>query len=60
LRESWPPDDGNKYELVRDDLLVTPSPSGLTRTLAQLSRVLRACVAANALARLPPACGRAV
>ena len=36
------PDDGNKYELVRGELFVTPPPPGGTHEtiLARLSRIL--------------------
>jgi Uma2 family endonuclease len=35
------PDDGNKYELVRGELFVTPAPAGIHETiLARLSRIL--------------------
>jgi Uma2 family endonuclease len=44
------PDDGNKYELVRGELFVTPAPSGEHEDiLARLSRVLDAYVAASRL-----------
>ena len=44
------PDDGNKYELVRGDLFVTPPPSEDHETiLARLSRVLDPYVAAHGL-----------
>jgi Uma2 family endonuclease len=44
------PDDGNKYELVRGDLFVTPPPSEDHETiLARLSRILDPYVAANGL-----------
>lgn len=44
------PDDGNKYELVRGALLVTPPPSEDHETIAaRLSRILDAYVAAHDL-----------
>jgi Uma2 family endonuclease len=44
------PDDGNKYELVRGELFVTPAPTDEHETiLAKLSRVLDPYVAANGL-----------
>lgn len=44
------PDDGNKYELVRGELFVTPPPSEDHETiLARLSRILDPYVAANGL-----------
>ncbi len=44
------PDDGNKYELVRGELFVTPPPSDdHENVLARLTRVLDAYVAANRL-----------
>jgi Uma2 family endonuclease len=44
------PDDGNKYELVRGDLFVTPPPSETHETiLARLSRILDPFVATNGL-----------
>ena len=44
------PDDGNKYELVRAELFVTPPPSEDHETiLARLSRILDPYVAANGL-----------
>src|SRR5437879_10945231 len=44
------PDDGNKYELVRGDLFVTPPPSEEHETiLARLHALLIPYVAANAL-----------
>ena len=44
------PDDGNKYELVRGELYVTPPPSNEHETIiARLSRLLEPYVAANSL-----------
>src|SRR5881628_4032988 len=44
------PDDGNKYELVRGELFVTPPPTDEHETiLARLTRLLDAFVAANGL-----------
>src|SRR3954463_14218381 len=44
------PDDGNKYELVRGDLFVTPPPSEDHETiLARLSRLLDSYVEQHAL-----------
>ena len=44
------PDDGNKYELVRGELFVTPPPTEEHETiLALLSRILEPYVAANDL-----------
>lgn len=44
------PDDGNKYELVRGELFVTPPPSEVHETiLARLSRILDPYVAVNGL-----------
>jgi Uma2 family endonuclease len=44
------PDDGNKYELVRGDLFVTPPPTNDHETIiARLSRILNPYVAANDL-----------
>ena len=44
------PDDGNKYELVRGDLFVTPAPSVRHETiLVRLTKVLAPFVAANDL-----------
>lgn len=44
------PDDGNKYELVRGELFVTPPPTNEHETiLARLSRILDPFVAANGL-----------
>jgi Uma2 family endonuclease len=44
------PDDGNKYELVRGELFVTPAPSPEHETIAsRLSRVLEPYVADNGL-----------
>jgi Uma2 family endonuclease len=44
------PDDGNKYELVRGELFVTPPPSDQHETiLARLSRLLDPYVAAQGL-----------
>ena len=44
------PDDGNKYELVRGELFVTPAPTVDHETiLARLTRVLEPYVAAHAL-----------
>jgi Uma2 family endonuclease len=44
------PDDGNKYELVRGELFVTPPPNDDHETiLARLSRILDAYVHANDL-----------
>ena len=44
------PDDGNKYELVRGELFVTPPPTDDHETiLARLSRLLEPFVAANDL-----------
>jgi Uma2 family endonuclease len=44
------PDDGNKYELVRGELFVTPPPTDEHETiLARLTRLLDPFVAANGL-----------
>ena len=44
------PDDGNKYELVRGELFVTPAPTDMHETiLARLSRILEPYVARHAL-----------
>jgi Uma2 family endonuclease len=44
------PDDGNKYELVRGELFVTPAPSVDHETIiARLARALEPYVAANEL-----------
>jgi Uma2 family endonuclease len=44
------PDDGNKYELVRGELFVTPPPSGGHETiLARLTRILEPYVSAQKL-----------
>jgi Uma2 family endonuclease len=44
------PDDGNKYELVRGELFVTPAPSPNHETIAsRLARVLDPYAAANGL-----------
>ena len=44
------PDDGNKYELVRGELFVTPPPStGHEDVLARLSRILDPYVAEQGL-----------
>src|SRR5688572_20517627 len=44
------PDDGNKYELVRGELFVTPPPTNEHETiLALLTRILDRYVEANAL-----------
>jgi Uma2 family endonuclease len=44
------PDDGNKYELVRGELFVTPAPSPNHETIAsRLARVLDSYAAANRL-----------
>ena len=44
------PDDGNKYELVRGELFVTPAPSVDHETvIARLARVLEPYVAVNGL-----------
>jgi Uma2 family endonuclease len=44
------PDDGNKYELVRGDLFVTPPPSGDHETiLARLTRILEPYVSVQNL-----------
>ena len=44
------PDDGNKYELVRGDLFVTPPPTGAHETiLARLAQLLVPFVATNGL-----------
>src|SRR5258708_25171814 len=44
------PDDGNKYELVRGELFVTPPPSEDHETiLGRLSALLEPYVAANGL-----------
>jgi len=44
------PDDGNKYELVRGELLVTPPPPDEHETIAaRLTRLLDPFVAANEL-----------
>jgi Uma2 family endonuclease len=52
------PDDGNKYELVRGGLFVTPAPTDEFETvLARLSRILNPYVAAHGLGMVyhPPA-----
>lgn len=47
------PDDGNKYELVRGELFVTPPPSVAHEELAAtLGRILDAYVAASKLGRV--------
>ena len=44
------PDDGNKYELIRGQLFVTPAPTVSHETiLARLTRILEPYVAANGL-----------
>lgn len=44
------PDDGNKYELVRGELFVTPPPTDRHETIsARLTRLLDPFVAANGL-----------
>lgn len=44
------PDDGNKYELVRGELFVTPPPGGTHETiLARLSRILAPYVDSESL-----------
>ena len=44
------PDDGNKYELVRGELFVTPPPTDYHETIsARLTRLLDPFVAANGL-----------
>lgn len=44
------PDDGNKYELIRGDLFVTPPPTDNHETIsARLTRILDPYVAANRL-----------
>jgi Uma2 family endonuclease len=44
------PDDGNKYELVRGELFVTPAPTDMHETiLARLTRILEPYVARHAL-----------
>jgi Uma2 family endonuclease len=44
------PDDGNKYELIRGELFVTPAPTDEHETiLAKLTRILEPYAAANAL-----------
>jgi Uma2 family endonuclease len=44
------PDDGNRYELVRGELFVTPAPTDEHETiLARLTRILDPYVAANGL-----------
>ena len=44
------PDDGNKYELVRGELFVTPPPTDEHETIiARLTRILDPFVAANGL-----------
>ena len=44
------PDDGNKYELLRGDLLVTPAPTDPHETIAaRLTRMLDPFVAAHGL-----------
>jgi Uma2 family endonuclease len=44
------PDDGNKYELVRGELFVTPPPGPIHETvLARLTRILEPYVAAQGL-----------
>jgi Uma2 family endonuclease len=44
------PDDGNKYELVRGELFVTPPPNDDHETiLSRLSRILDRYVEANGL-----------
>jgi Uma2 family endonuclease len=52
------PDDGNKYELVRGELFVTPPPTDEFETvLARLSRILNPYVATHGLGMVyhPPA-----
>ena len=47
------PDDGNKYELVRGDLFVTPAPSVAHETiLVRLTDMLAPFVAANDLGKV--------
>jgi Uma2 family endonuclease len=47
------PDDGNKYELARGDLFITPPPSDAHETiLARLSRILDPFVAEHRLGML--------
>lgn len=47
------PDDGNKYELVRGELFVTPAPSVTHETiLVRLTDILAPFVAANALGKV--------
>lgn len=47
------PDDGNKYELVRGDLFVTPAPRpSHEEILAALHQLLAEYVAANSLGRI--------
>ena len=47
------PDDGNKYELVRGELFVTPPPTDDHETIAaRLARMLDPFVAANGLGML--------
>ena len=47
------PDDGNKYELVRGDLFVTPAPSvGHETILACLNEILVPFVVANGLGKV--------
>src|SRR5690348_7754903 len=47
------PDDGNKYELIRGELFVTPPPSvDHEEVLARLSAALTAYVAAHRLGRV--------
>lgn len=47
------PDDGNKYELLRGDLLVTPPPSvGHEEIAAVLGEILHAYVAVHGLGRV--------
>jgi len=47
------PDDGNKYELVRGELFVTPPPTDDHETIAaRLTRILDPFIAANGLGML--------
>ena len=47
------PDDGNKYELIRGELFVTPPPTDDHETIAaRLSRILDPFIAANGLGML--------
>lgn len=47
------PDDGNKYELIRGELFVTPAPTDDHETIAaRLSRILDPFIAGNGLGML--------